>query len=273
MGKKINFIVLCCSMFAAMAACSQDTLAPGAKYVALGSSFAAGPGIEVQEGSCGRSDNNYSHLIAAELGLTITDVSCNGATTANIVDTPQGDAAPQIEAVSPDTALVTVTIGGNDINYTSSTFACSGKTAAENCAANLDQGAINAALNQLPNKLGEMFDAIKARAPEAAIVLVAYPRVFPTDAISCEELELSADDTSYLAALGQKLEDTFVSVAASNQVLIADAYVHAEGHGPCADSERWVNGATIAEDGIRYHPTAYGHREMARLALAALGSN
>ncbi|PCH63666.1 MAG: hypothetical protein COC19_00750 [SAR86 cluster bacterium] len=276
MGKLIPFIALSCSLFTATAAFSQNdaevTLTQGAKYVALGSSFAAGPGIAAQLGACGRSDHNYSHLVAAQLGLTLTDVSCNGATTANILNTFQGDAAPQIDAVTSDTALVTVTIGGNDISFTSSTFACAGTAPDQHCTANLDQAGINQAVKQLPADLGAMFDAIKAKAPQATIVLVTYPRVFPKDAISCGELELSADDTLYLATLGQQLEDIFVSVTSSGQSLIADAYVRAEGHGPCATAERWINGANVADTGIRYHPTAKGHLEMARLVLAALAN-
>ena len=275
MGKITTSIALCCSLLTATAAFSQNTpaaaLAQGAKYVALGSSFAAGPGVATQLGTCGRSDHNYSHLIAAALGLSLTDVSCNGATTANILNTPQGDASPQIDAVSRDTALVTITIGGNDISFTSSTFACAGKAPDEHCTANLDQAAIREAVNQLPTELGAMLDAVKAKAPQARIVLVTYPRVFPLDAINCPELELSSNDTVYLAALGQKLENAFVSATSSRQSLIADAYVLAEGHGPCATNERWVNGANVADTGIRFHPTAEGHIEMARLVLAALG--
>src|SRR5262250_1331586 len=97
-----------------LAATSTVAAAPpskGARYVALGSSFAAGPGIETQLGSCSRSDHNYAHLVAAALELELTDVSCGGATTANILDTPQGGATPQLAAVGADTALVTVTIG------------------------------------------------------------------------------------------------------------------------------------------------------------------
>jgi lysophospholipase L1-like esterase len=275
MGKRVTFFTLYCTLFAASAAYAQqpaEALVPGARYVALGSSFAAGPGVPAQLGSCGRSDHNYANLVASSLNLTLTDVSCNGATTDNIRNTPQRDAAPQIEAVSPDSALVTVTIGGNDINYTSSTFACSGTAPDEHCTANLDRAWINEAVNQLPAKLSATFDAIRAKAPQAIIVLVTYPRVFPVDAISCGELLLSAEDTTYLADLGQKLEDIFVNVASSRQVLIADSYVRAAGHGPCAPTaERWVNGATVADTGIRYHPTAEGHIEMARLVLAALG--
>ncbi len=275
MGKRITFFALCSTLFAATAVHSQgpaEVPAPGSRYVALGSSFAAGPGIPDPLGSCGRSDHNYAQLVANSLNLVLTDVSCSGATTGNIRNTPQGDAAPQIDAVTPETALVTVTIGGNDINYTSSTFACSGTASDQHCTANLDRAMINNAVDQLPAILGATLDAIRAKAPQAIIVLVAYPRVFPADAINCVELDLSPEDTTYLAALGQKLEDIFVDVTSDRQILIADAYVGAAGHGPCAPpAERWVNGASVAETGIRYHPTAEGHIEMARLVLAALG--
>ena len=35
---------------------------------------------------------------------------------------------------------------------------------------------------------------------------------------------------------------------------------------------RWINGAQATDTGIRFHPTAEGHMEMARLVLAALSS-
>lgn len=271
------FIALMSTILMATSVFSQVTpsvgMTQGARYVALGSSFAAGPGIATQLGSCGRSDHNYSHLVADELGLSLIDVTCNGATIANILDTYQGDAAPQIDAVNSDTELVTVTIGGNDIRYTSSTFTCAGKTLNEHCTDNLDQAMINKAVYQLPTRLGAMLDAIKTKAPQAIIVVVTYPRVFPSGATNCPELDLSVDDTTYLAALGQKLQDAFVSATSSRQSLIADAYIRGDNHGPCATTERWVNGANVAKTGIPFHPSAKGHIEMGRLVLAALKSH
>ncbi len=279
MNKKNTLLAILSTIAAALlstAAWSQtSSLTPGAKYVSLGSSFAAGPGIDNSLGSCGRSDHNYAHIVAEALSLDHTVVSCNGATIDNIVSIPQGDNPLQLDAVTSDTALVTVTIGGNDIRYTASTFACSGAPASDRCTDNLDQAAISAAVDQLPSKLSGMFAAIKAKAPEAVIVLVAYPRVFPEDATTCSELDLSEQDTLYLAELGRQLEEAFVDSTSSGQALIADAYVGAAGHGPCAPmaSARWVNGQTIASSGIRYHPTAEGHEEMARLVLEVLGKN
>jgi lysophospholipase L1-like esterase len=270
-------IALCTTLFAATAVLAQDAptaaLPQGAAYVALGSSFAAGPGIETQLGTCGRSDHNYPNLVANALNLSLTDVSCSGATTANILDTEQAGAAPQIEAVSANTALVTVTIGGNDIQFTRSTGTCAGTAPAERCTEKLDQAAIAAAVTTLPARLAAVLDAIEARAPQAIVVLVTYPRVFPPDASSCGELALSAQDTAYLAALGQELEDAFLQAVAGRKTLLADAYSAADGHGPCAAGERWVNGARVRDSGASFHPTAEGHVEMARLVLAALANN
>ena len=62
----------------ACATLSQFTLAaefaPGDKHVALGSSFAAGPGVDLQLGNCGRSTNNYANLTARALGLHVNTV-------------------------------------------------------------------------------------------------------------------------------------------------------------------------------------------------------
>lgn len=92
-------------------------------YVAMGSSFAAGPGIlpgADDPGSvpCGRSSANYAHFLARRNKLALTDVTCGDATTANILEQGQFGAAAQIDAVTADTQLVTVTIGGNDVFYT-----------------------------------------------------------------------------------------------------------------------------------------------------------
>ena len=54
-------------------------------YVALGSSFASGPGIEpIIDAGCGRSGNNYAHLVAERLGYDLVDVSSGGATVAGL---------------------------------------------------------------------------------------------------------------------------------------------------------------------------------------------
>ncbi|MFD5872640.1 SGNH/GDSL hydrolase family protein [Streptomyces sp. NPDC060322] len=96
------------------------------RVVALGSSFAAGPGIEpVENSSAMRSKRNYAHLVAERLGADLIDLTVSGATTSTILDTPQitmegVEFAPQIEGVPADADLVTLTAGGNDLQFAGS---------------------------------------------------------------------------------------------------------------------------------------------------------
>ena len=90
------------------------------RYVALGSSMAAGPGIRppvLGARFAGRSARNYPHLVAEKLGLDLVDVTYSGATTANVLTESQHGAPPQVDALDGSEALVTVTIGGNDVGY------------------------------------------------------------------------------------------------------------------------------------------------------------
>ena len=72
------------------AATPRTALFPaGAHYVAMGSSFAAGPGVgtpaETPTDRCSRSAANYAQQLARKRNLHLTDVSCGGATTAHVL--------------------------------------------------------------------------------------------------------------------------------------------------------------------------------------------
>jgi lysophospholipase L1-like esterase len=94
--------------------------------VSLGSSFAAGPFIQpVVDADAGRSGRNYACLTAARLGAELVDLTVSGATTGTILDRPQTTVSgkvfgPQIEGVPRNADVVTVTAGGNDLDYTGS---------------------------------------------------------------------------------------------------------------------------------------------------------
>lgn len=89
---------------------------------ALGSSYAAGPGIKpLADRRAYRSARNYPHLLAERLGATLTDLTVSGATTDTIIDTPQRlllhTFPPQLNGLPADADLVTITAGGNDLGY------------------------------------------------------------------------------------------------------------------------------------------------------------
>jgi hypothetical protein len=93
----------------------------GSRYVAMGSSFAAGPGLPSRvPGSprrAGRSTGNYAHLVARALSLDLHDVTFSGATTGDILGPSAAGQPAQLDAVTPDTVLVTITAGGNDVGF------------------------------------------------------------------------------------------------------------------------------------------------------------
>jgi lysophospholipase L1-like esterase len=237
----------------------------------MGSSYAAGFGIQPQApgaGSCGRSELDYPHLVAARLHSELDDVSCGGAVTANALDRPQGSAPPQIAAVTPKTRLVTMTIGGNDVNYVGTAIECGQPNSTCVATANPDQ--IDAAFQALPHSLTELIEAVRAKAPSAIIVLVTYPRLVPPTA--CPALHYTPAATRLVASMGARLERVFVRVAKTDQVRLVDPYVIGAAHGPCATgANKWVAGL-VATNGFEYHPTVAGHEEMAHLVEQELGA-
>ena len=242
---------------------------PGSRDVALGSSFAAGPGIPDQSGGlCARSDHNYPHLVAAALHLDLVDVSCSGATTANVLDQTQGGNAPQIDSVTGDTRIVTLTVGGNDIQYSAAALLCG--SSRSDCLPSLDTSAINTAVAALPARLDAVIVAIHRRAPAALVVLVTYPQVVPAEGAKCAALRFDAAEANFIRQLGQRLENVFLGVARSSKVVLVDAYAASIGHGPCAPpAQSWVDGLRPTV-GFPYHPNRTGHEAMAALVVRAL---
>src|SRR4051794_32640984 len=89
-------------------------------YVALGDSYSAGPlvtTIRSDPSGCVRSTDNYPAFLADWLSVgSYIDVTCSGADTDDLTGRQlmlDGNrTAPQLDALSTDTDLVTLGIGG-----------------------------------------------------------------------------------------------------------------------------------------------------------------
>jgi lysophospholipase L1-like esterase len=242
-----------------------STLKAGDTYVALGSSIASGFGISEQSTDCGRSSRDYGQLIAAHYHLKLTDVSCGAAVIAHVVDTPQGTNPPQISALSPDTKLVTVSVGGNDINYNGTAVGCGDPATVCSAPATLDANAA-----KVGPDLRNMIEKIKAASPSAIIVFVTYPREVPDG--TCAALSFTDAEAAVVRDMGARLERIFVDFSKQEPgVVFVDPYVAPGDHTGCAPAaERWTAGH-VPDDGFAYHPTALGHEVMARMIEDALG--
>ncbi len=241
-------------------------------YVAMGSSFAAGPGIlpgASDPGSvpCGRSNANYAHVLASRNKLALTDVSCGGATTANILERGQFGAAAQLDAVTADTQLVTVTIGGNDVFYTASMggLACQnrGKPAEKlqpYCIPPSDEK-IEAGFAGLDQHLREIAAEVRKRAPAARVIFVDYLSILPPEG-TCTRLALTAAETGRLRAMATRLDKTIAGAAKAERADYLAVSTLSRGHDACSE-DPWTNGFSIpTADGkfeaIPFHPNARG---------------
>ena len=269
----ITFAVVAMVAIAAPASSAQK-LRPGDKYVALGSSFASGPMIpDVADQSCLRSTNNYPRLVAAALKLSLTDVSCGAATTDHIISTPQGAHPLQLDAVTPDTKLVTVTIGGNDVNYTVSNLVCAGDGAkGQSClGTDVKPAEIDAALAALPAKMANTLAAIKAKAPQARVVVLPYLRVLPASATPCPpSVPMQPADLKFQVRFSDKLHTIIKRSAAAAKVDYVESYTP-KGHDACAaPRRRWVEGQVPASPAFPFHPNAAGMKAQAKMIVARL---
>ncbi|MCS7477654.1 GDSL-type esterase/lipase family protein [Umezawaea endophytica] len=250
-------------------------------YVAIGSSFAAGPGIPSPQpsspGGCSRSTNNYASVLAHDLGAGLVDASCSGATTANVLTTSQAGQPPQADLVTAATKLVTVTIGGNDVNYLGSLGAYSCQDSGSSGCGTVDTAAIDRAFGELPGRLRAVVDRVRARAPQATVLLVEYFTLLP-DSGACAGVPLTSAHLDYERGIAARLAAATSDAATATGARLVGLASASHGHDACA-ADPWVEKYAVASGKSSYHPNANGmraaahliERELDALAITATG--
>ncbi|MGV9341196.1 ricin-type beta-trefoil lectin domain protein [Streptomyces sp. NPDC003688] len=247
----------------------------GLGYVAMGSSFAAGPGIPpAQAGSeaaaCARSAGNYATIAARDTGADLTDVSCSGATTANVLTVGQSGRPPQVQAVTTATRVVTVTIGGNDVDYLGSINAYSCQTGGGTNCGTVDRNAIDQTFPALAGRIEAIVNAVHGAAPQAHVYLVNYFTLLP-DAGVCADVPLTDDQAAFERGIASRLADATATAAAATGATLVDLAAVAHGHDACAGSP-WVETYRPAAGRSAYHPNEAGMAAAASLVESALKS-
>jgi len=268
--------------YLALAGCTTaPELAPGSKYVAMGSSFAAGPGIptyvDATPAPCMRSDTNYAHQLAKRKSLALVDVSCSGGTTLHLTG-PRNTIPPQLDAVDADTRLVTITIGGNDVSYI-------GRLTAASCAGLALQSGPAAACNPIPpapaeqtyadlaGRMDHIAKEVRRRAPSARLVFVDYLAVLPATG-TCPGTPLSTAEADADREIARRLAAITAKAATDNGADILKASALSVGHDACSN-DPWMNGYPRPEApvaGTLYHPNANGMTAIADALEKLLGS-
>lgn len=266
---------------AEQSASATPTTAAFERYVALGDSFTAAPGVPQTDlaGGCFRSDGNYPSLLADELEVpTFVDRSCSGASTRDM-SRPQtiGDTEvpAQLEAVTPETDLVTLGIGGNDFDLFSTlvSFCPSvrdsdpgGSPCRDAMSENGDDLA-RADLARTQARLIRLVRRIRDLAPDATIALVGYPRLAPESGTCPELLPLASGDYPYVFGINRDLTRMVRQAAARTGTTYIDVWKASRGHDICSDAP-WVNGQVSDQArALQFHPFAEGQAAVADLVL------
>jgi len=220
-------------------------------YVALGDSYSSGLGAgsyTSSSGSCDRSTNAYPALWAtANAPASRISVACAGATTSTVISS-------QLSALSSATTLVSITIGGNDVGFSSVMQTCVlSSTSACVSAINTAEGEI---ANQLPGELDSVLSDIHADAPNARVVVLDYPELYDLSKSStC--IGLSTTDRIDLNQAADQLDGQVQAAAGRHGDVFADVRSAFAGHEIC-DSRSWLHSVNILDLSESYHPTAAG---------------
>ncbi|CAG8294948.1 unnamed protein product [Penicillium salamii] len=229
----------------------------------LGSSFAAGPDIppQIEPYSAMRSGQNYPTLLAIHLDAILTDRTVSGATLLNITVEPQHAFTdifpPQLEGLPDHTDIVTITAGGNDINYI-------GGIISEACGSEFPSTPLSP--TQLEERLGEVLDEIHKRAPRAHVFLVEYLAVLGPDTKPMVDIPLTQERIDYHRNVASILQNAYVVAEKSRSDWCERIPIHELSQGHAVGSkEPWVGSL---ESGPLLHPNLTGMKVIADILIA-----
>jgi lysophospholipase L1-like esterase len=265
----------------ALTLCVQAAQAAPLRYVALGDSYSAASGVLPPDPAapleCLRSIRNYPHVIAGSTGAQLTDVTCGAADTNDFFEPQYSGVAPQLDALQPDTQLVTMTIGGNDSGVFIDTILSCGSLG----VLSLGQG------SPCKDRYGSSFEdtirtttypalvkalqAVRAKAPEARVAILGYPWIMPPTGGCFDKMPIASGDVPYVRGIQATLNDAVRRAAAATGTTYVDLNTVSEGHDACQPiGVRWVEPVLQGTNAVIVHPNALGEREMATQTITVL---
>jgi GDSL-like lipase/acylhydrolase family protein len=283
MLRRVRVLVVLASIIGALSVGAAG--ASAANWAGLGDSYAAGPLIPNQQLNplgCLRSDRNFAHLAAASLGRSLADVSCSGAKTDDMTapqDVTPGPAnPPQFNALTADTQIVTLQIGGNVIGFTSILQNCAtANPFAHPCR---DKYVVNGRdtladkIAATAPKIAAVLQGIHARSPNARVFVINYAAILPETGSGCwPQVPIGFTDVPYLRGVEKNLNAMLAQQAAANGARIVDDYTASIGRDACkSSSTRWVEPLVPGNAAAPFHPNARGEAGVAAAVVGAVSS-
>jgi lysophospholipase L1-like esterase len=260
MERKWRVLLAAVGAFAVLAV-SAAAAAAQPQYVALGDSYSSGVGTRVfyeESGSCKRSPDAYGPKVAAARGYTLSFQACSGAKTTDVNE-------KQLGTLSSTTALVTITIGGNDAGFSNVIINCA--LYYFTCGSAINE-ANEFIAKKLPGLLNTTYSDIRAKATTAHVVVLGYPHLFTKEGATCNVNFLTSSNEKKLNETGDKLDAAIKTAVAAHGFTYVDPRKAFEPHEVCA-SEEWLNGQSNPLE-ESYHPNVKGQGEFTTEVEAVL---
>lgn len=291
---------------------SIPTTPPPAKYIAMGDSFSSGEGVppfeygtDTGSNTCHRSTRAYPRLLqndpSLDLGATMF-MACSGAVSDYIIDdyNQENVELPQAAYITPETELVTITIGGNDVGFGSVLITCtlatdqSGTTQQKHdiehdaCIDALDDARVKATSPTLQTKLEDVFSGLRdLGSTNLQVVVAGYPNLFPAyadisgscvwgnGALTTSGRNIASDEVAKSRLLhdelNQAIEDAVTATGDTN-VHFVNPTAAFSGHELCRPTPWFNNVVPSAFDATQraqsYHPNSSGQQAYANTIKA-----
>lgn len=250
---------------------------PRLRIAALGSSFAAGPGIEpIIDKDAMRSGRNYAHQLAQKLDADLTDLTVSGATLLSVLNEPQVPPMskktfpPQLEGLPADTDIVTLTAGGNDLGYASGLMYDSMMAWIGPLQWLLRWYWVHPSngveASEVTARFVAVIDKIKEIASNAKIYLVQYLTVFGDHAEPGKGNVLTSEHIATYKGVADRLAEATAEAANGRPgVEVVPIASMGQQHGVGAP-ETWIGGfslTTLWQRQVPFHPNLAGHTAVA----------
>lgn len=273
-------------------------------YVALGDSYSSGEGApnpnylpgtddHTIPNLCHRSTAAYpwlTHKATSNTYPTFVFRACSGATIQDFSNSNQegnkGEPAQQ-SWLNSYTRLVTLSIGGNNVGFADVLSYCAVRIPFNHrttCEAKFSQQ-VDAAIARIsatgspknPYTLPYLYKTIKSDAPNAKILVLGYPRLFPinppiTCATGIPGSTFRQSDMVWLNNEGAKLDNVIKKAAVQAGLTFVDTYNAFNGHELCTKApyvNRAILDATSPGTGFMklvnwsFHPKVAGQQALA----------
>jgi len=215
--------------------------------------------------------------------MVFVDATCGGAQTTDLTRGQLAGIPPQFDALTADTDLVTLSIGGNDIGFgaiaecvmttraegTAKDSASTGAVDPGPCRDRLAQ-TVTDALEALPEQLDRVYAGIRERSPDARVVTTGYLPLVPADGGCAFVASMNPGDVTWTRDVTRQINEVVAEAAARAGADLAMPGQAQQHSGCAAPADRYTD-FTGSETGSHpMHPTALGQAAMAEAVAAAV---